>query len=53
MPLSAAEKKRRYRQKRDNDAQRLAASYLEKQETHGPHCSSEKAIQINKHIQLY
>ena len=53
MPLSAAEKKRHYRPKRDNDAQRLAAFYLEKQEARGPHCSHEKAIQINKHIQLY
>ena len=53
MPLSAAEKKRRCRPKRDNDAQRLAASYIEKQEAQGPHCSHAKAIQINKHIQLY
>ena len=30
MPLSAAEKQRRYRQKRDNDAQRRA-EYLEKE----------------------
>ena len=30
MPLSAAEKQRRYRQKRDNDAQRRA-EYLQKE----------------------
>ena len=31
----------------------MSKGQLLKQEAHGPHCSPEKTVQINKHERLY